>query len=213
MKVPEHVPDWGQSSNVIGHCYHDGKKTRRAEASRSAGLTTYEAGYVNAANDYPRFERQRIRGIYDEGISSGTKVPHPEMLRRFPNREVPVVDSGDLSRPRPRSGSSTRSGVSGRSGRSGRSQGSRRSAASFAGSQIASSVASSGPPRGYMRQARPPVTMYTTSTDAYGAGGHVGPEPVHGREVWMLGRGGGQISSFDNCLVEKGAHVPLTRSN
>jgi len=77
---------------------------------------------------------------------------------------------------------------------------------------MAGSNASSLPPSGYFRQAPERgtagcVDMYNKSSHMYGAGGHVFKEPVQGREAWMLGRGGGQISSYDNCLVQKGRHM------
>eukprot|EP00927_Polykrikos_kofoidii_P041774 TRINITY_DN35623_c0_g1_i1.p1 TRINITY_DN35623_c0_g1~~TRINITY_DN35623_c0_g1_i1.p1 ORF type:complete len:245 (+),score=22.33 TRINITY_DN35623_c0_g1_i1:65-736(+) len=210
LQVPEHIADWSQSSQHIGVAHVDQRHTRRVQGQRPAGITTQQAGYTQAANDYPRFERQQVCALYDEGITSGTKVPHQELLRRYPNREIPQNKSfsGSLDRTNLR----PETGLSGRSGRSGRSTGSsRRSlAASAAGSAIAGPSASAGPPPGYVRQARTPTTLYTTSNNLYGAGGHVGAEPCPGREVLNSFRGGGQVASFDNCLVEKGRVFPLS---
>lgn len=210
LNVPVFHSDWSQTSQNIGVGYHDVGKVSRVQGSRPAGVTTYESGYVQAAHEFPRFERQKIRAIYDEAIASGARQPHPELLRRYPNREIPPADSAAYP-----DRTCLRSGGSGRSRRSGRSEASRRSAASMAGQSIAGSEisrasrASSGPPPGYMRQMRTPGTLYTTSAEAIGSGGFVGREPCPGREAWMAGRGGGQISSFDNCLVEKGKYAPV----
>eukprot|EP00929_Paragymnodinium_shiwhaense_P013192 TRINITY_DN121053_c0_g1_i1.p2 TRINITY_DN121053_c0_g1~~TRINITY_DN121053_c0_g1_i1.p2 ORF type:complete len:230 (+),score=18.85 TRINITY_DN121053_c0_g1_i1:183-872(+) len=210
LNVPVFHSDWSTSNQKIGVGYHDVAKVARAQGSRPAGVTTYESGYVQAAHEFPRYERQKIRAIYDEAIASGARQPHPELLRRYPNREIPPADSAAYP-----DRTCLRSGGSGRSRRSGRSEASRRSAASLAGKSIAGSEfsrasrASSGPPPGYMRQIRTPTTMYTATSEAYGAGGFVGREPHPGRETWLMGRGGGQGSSFDNCLVEKGRYAPV----
>lgn len=216
--------DWHTTGQFIGIHNVEPHRTRAVQAAAIAGMTSAACGYHAAANDFPRFERQKVRAIFDEEILNGTKAPHPEMLRRFPNRErhgsetpVPTLSSvaydkqNDRNRMRPGSGNSRRSGRSGRSGRSDRSSMSLRSAAnSIAGSSNASSL----PPSGYYRQAAEKGTagcidMYKRSSQMYGGGGFVGKEPVPGRESWMLGRGGGQISSYDNCLVQKGRQVPL----
>merc|ERR1719183_1938814 len=102
----------------------------------------------------------------------------------------------------------------GRSGRSVRSDRTTSSIRSAANSIAGSSTASSKPPSGYFRQApdkgmKGCTEMYRRTNQTYGSGGHVFPEPVPGREAWMLGRGGGQISSYDNCLVQKGSQIPL----
>lgn len=204
--------DWSTAYGAYGVAHSEPSKARSVMDQRVAGVTSAEAGYHGAANDFPRFERQRMRAVYDEGFATGEKAPHPEMLRRFPNREQFPGDTNfdpDRTR-RPPSG---RSGRSGRSIRSNASGASRRSAASLAGSSIASSVASSGPPRGYYRQQPEPKHVYDTSNALYGAGGHVPKEPIPGREAWMLGRGGGQISSYDSSLVHKGRQVPLILSS
>mmetsp|Transcript_74874 Transcript_74874/g.167988 ORF Transcript_74874/g.167988 Transcript_74874/m.167988 type:complete len:208 (-) Transcript_74874:63-686(-) len=203
---------WSTAYQSIGVGHRDPGRAAKVQDQRTAGLTTAAAAYCSAANDYPRFERQMIRTIFDEGIISGEKQPHPELLRRYPNREHPMDDRTN----RPQTGLSGRSGrsnASGRSGRSNASGASRRSAASAAGSAIANSVASSGPPPGYFRQLPTPNMTYAKSSQLIGAGGRQPPEPLKGREVWMLGRGGGQQSSFDSCLVNKGHHIPLIPSS
>mmetsp|Transcript_94612 Transcript_94612/g.164159 ORF Transcript_94612/g.164159 Transcript_94612/m.164159 type:complete len:205 (+) Transcript_94612:165-779(+) len=198
--------DWSTSAGHIGVGHVDRSKAQNVQGQRVAGMTTAECGYHLAANDFPKFERQKIRAIHDEGILNGAKAAHPEMLRRYPNRE--------RHDEKPPTGGSGRSGDWNRtqmkrppSGRSGRSNASRRSVSSLR--SVGSSVASSLPPSGYFRQAAEPSTMYQTSNALYGAGGHEPKEPVPGREAWMLGRGGGQMSSYDSCLVHKGRHVPL----
>jgi len=221
--VQPNQADWHTTGQFIGIHHTEPTRARDTLAAKVAGLDSASCGYHTAANDFPRFERQKIRGIFDAAILDGTKRPHPEMLRRYPNREklsgpsTPPMSSvdfdkaGDRARMRPGSGRSGRSGRSVRSDRTDRSRTSLQSAArSLAGSSNASSV----PPSGYHRQAPERgsagcVRMYDRTSQSYGGGGHVFKEPVPGRESWMLGRGGGQISSFDNCLVQKGRSVPI----
>jgi len=200
---------WSTAYQAIGVGHREPTRAEKVQVQPTAGLSTAAAAYCSAANDYPRFERQMIRTIFDEAIISGEKQPHAELLRRYPNRESVALDRTG----RPPSGGSVRSRRSAQSGQSQGSAGSRRSAAaSAAGSAIAASVASSGPPPGYMRQLPTPNMSYGTSSRLIGAGGRLPPEPVRGREVWMLGRGGGQQSSFDNCLMHKGNAIPFINS-
>lgn len=223
--VQPNQADWHTTGQHIGIHHTDPQRARDVQVQRIAGLDSAAAGYHAAANDFPRFERQKVRAIFDEGILNGTKRPHPEMLRRFPNREKHDSDMPtyplssaefDKSNDRARMHAMRRPG-SGRSGRSGRSCRSDRSSASIrsaARSISGSSNASSLPPSGYYRQAPEKGTqgcteMYKRSSQWYGSGGFVGKEPCPGREAWMLGRGGGQISSYDNCLVQKGRQIPL----
>merc|ERR1711972_450715 len=92
-------------------------------------------------------------------------------------------------------------------GRSEKSQRSQSSVAASSRRSVISTQTNSRPPTGYFRAPRPVMIHdYSTSSGLVGAGGRVRSEPVPGREVWMLGRGGGQQSSFDSCLVQKGAH-------
>eukprot|EP00930_Biecheleria_cincta_P055401 TRINITY_DN41723_c0_g1_i1.p1 TRINITY_DN41723_c0_g1~~TRINITY_DN41723_c0_g1_i1.p1 ORF type:complete len:209 (+),score=29.09 TRINITY_DN41723_c0_g1_i1:89-715(+) len=202
---------WTTSNQSVGIGYHDPMRRSQAREQRVAGLTTSDAAYQSAANDYPRFERQMIRTLYDKDIQHGRKEPHPELLRRYPNKEIPHPDDPEARRHRPPTGFSQRSDRTNASRASSDAR-SRRSAASMAGSSIASSVMSV-PPSGYYRQARTPNSMYLTTADRIGGGGHVPPEPQPGREVWMIGRGGGQQSSFDSCLVHKGRQVPWCKSD
>eukprot|EP00933_Yihiella_yeosuensis_P027255 TRINITY_DN2113_c1_g5_i1.p1 TRINITY_DN2113_c1_g5~~TRINITY_DN2113_c1_g5_i1.p1 ORF type:complete len:210 (+),score=32.79 TRINITY_DN2113_c1_g5_i1:106-735(+) len=206
-----HESTWQTASQAIGIHNHEPKRREIAKATPIAGLTTHDAAYASAANDFPRFERQMIRTIFDKDVISGKKQPHPELLRRYPNREIP--DQNDRTW-RPPTGQSMASGRSRRSdvsGRSDRSYGSHRSAISLGGSSIASSKLSA-PPSGYYRQVPTPNLMYNTSSSLIGGGGYIPKEPQPGREVWMVGRGGGQQSSFDNCLVRKGNSVPFAES-
>mmetsp|Transcript_16662 Transcript_16662/g.28306 ORF Transcript_16662/g.28306 Transcript_16662/m.28306 type:complete len:207 (-) Transcript_16662:43-663(-) len=199
----ESLPEWGTANQSYGVGYHDGARRSAAETQPVAGLSAFEAAYAAAANDFPRFERQMIKSIFDKGVLDGTKKPHPELLKRFPNREIPHPDDPYGRTLRPPSGESIRSRQSDAS----RQSEGRRSVASRAGSSIASSVLSA-PPSGYYRQLRTPNLMYQTSNGRFGAGGRVPLEPQPGRELWMTGRGGGQQSSFDSCLVYKGSQVP-----
>ncbi|CAL1144239.1 unnamed protein product [Cladocopium goreaui] len=89
-----------------------------------------------------------------QGVLAGTKKPHPELLKRFPNREIPHPDDPYARTLRPPSGESIRSRQSDAS----RQSEGRRSVASRAGSSIASSVLSA-PPSGYYRQLRTPNLM------------------------------------------------------
>lgn len=230
--------EWVTSNAVIGVGHHDHGAAQRVRELPVAGVGSVDAAYHGAANDFPRFERQKIRGIYDEAIIDGSKQPHPELLRRFPNRERhPPEDYGgeapmaagkfldvtanaggrasrtQLPPQRPssgRSGRSRTSGVSRRSDRSDRSVSLRSAAACSIGSRSSAASSSRPPPPGFFRQAPEPSTRFTTSSAAYGACGPDRREPAPGRETWMLGRGGGQLSSFDNCLVDKSQHVPLS---
>lgn len=220
--------EWVTSNAVIGVGHHDHGAAQRVRALPVAGVGSVDAAYHGAANDFPRFERQKIRGIYDEAILDGSKQPHPELLRRFPNRERhPPEDYGgeapmaagkflDGTQPPPRrpssgrSGRSRTSGVSRRSDRSDRSASLRSAAACSIGSRSSAASSSRPPPPGFFRQAPEPSTRFATSSAAYGACGPDRRETATGRETWMLGRGGGQLSSFDNCLVNKSQHVPLS---
>eukprot|EP00931_Biecheleriopsis_adriatica_P115383 TRINITY_DN91184_c0_g1_i1.p1 TRINITY_DN91184_c0_g1~~TRINITY_DN91184_c0_g1_i1.p1 ORF type:complete len:223 (+),score=22.46 TRINITY_DN91184_c0_g1_i1:52-669(+) len=199
--MAEALQEWGTASQSYGIGIHD--KTRRQQVRHQpvAGMTTQQVAYHSAANDYPRFERQMIRSTFDKDVLEGKKKPHPELLMRYPNREFPHHGDPYTATLRPPSVRSTRSRRSDASGRSG------RSAHSIAGSSIASSRMSA-PPSGYYRQCPTPNLMYQTSANKIGGGGVVPPEPQPGREMWMIGRGGGQQSSFDSCLVHKGRHVP-----
>jgi len=201
--------EWATASQAIGVGFHNADKTQKAAGQSAAGVRTSDAAYASAANDFPRFERQLIRATFDEGILSGAKQPHPELLRRYPNREIPQKPPTGASGQERQRLDTTRpvTGVSGRSGASGRS--SRSSSASLRSAAV--SIASR-PPTGYFRQVPVPADSYVTTSSYIGAGGHVGKEPQPGRETWMLGRGGGQISSFDSSLVHKGHHVPFISS-
>eukprot|EP00440_Ansanella_granifera_P034821 gb/GFBE01037774.1/.p1 GENE.gb/GFBE01037774.1/~~gb/GFBE01037774.1/.p1 ORF type:complete len:205 (+),score=30.32 gb/GFBE01037774.1/:1-615(+) len=197
----ECLPEWGTANQSYGIGIHDPGRRTLTKQQRVAGMTTQQAAYHSAANDYPRFERQMIRSIFDKDVIEGRKKPHEELLKRYPNREFPHPDDPYTATLRPPSVRSMRSRQSDVSTRS------RRSAASMAGSSIASSVMSA-PPSGYFRQVPTPNLMYQTSSNTIGGGGRVPPEPQPGREVWMIGRGGGQQSSYDSCLVPKGRQLP-----
>lgn len=208
----EGVQEWTTANQTFGVGYHDSMRRAQARDQRVAGLTTSDAAYQSAANDYPRFERQMIRTLFDKDIQQGRKEPHPELLRRYPNKEIPHPDDPEARRYRPPTGFSTRSDRTNVSRASSDARSRRSGRASMAGSSIASSVMSV-PPSGYYRQARTPNLMYQTTAERVGAGGFVPPEPQPGREVWMIGRGGGQQSSFDNSLVHKGRQVPWCKSD
>lgn len=205
--------EWMTSNGNYGLAYyHAGIQKTKAEQV-SAGLSRAERAYHEFGHCYPRFERQKIRALLDENILSGAKQPDPDMLQRVPM--VPRIDPEE----RPQTGSSkAASQRSNRSRRSNLSQGSMRSEASRrAGSQISSRVGApaatfiktqtSGYPPYYDRAA------YRTSNANYGAPGSKTPDEVgRGRETWMLGRGGGQITTFNNCLHrESNFHCPEIR--
>lgn len=195
--------EWMTSNGNYGlGYYHAGIQKTKAEQV-SAGLTRAERAYTENAHCYPRFERQKIRALLDENILSGAKQPDATMLQRVPM--VPRVDPEE----RPQTGSSKAG--SQRSNRSMRSNGGfsqrsmRSDASRRAGSQISSRA---GAPSGafiktqthgypaYFGQA-----VYNTTNALYGKPGQRIPDQVgRGRETWMLGRGGGQITTFNNCL-------------
>lgn len=226
--------EWETTGMHYGVGHHDGDKARETKDQRCAGLTRAQCSYWQS-HDFPRFERQKMRALADDNILTGAKRPHPEMLRRVANRDgfpekPPTGDSGhDLRRtggkpaglpfgqPPPTGGSGRSRHSSTGSCRSRNSQVSRRSEMSMAGMSIASSRASrasSGPPPGYYRQGNleePPSAAYKTTSKQYGCGGNIGREPVPGREDWMLGRGGGQISSWENCLYDNAKNIPLIK--
>jgi len=206
----------------IGLAHREPQQLHAARQAPAAGMTTAACAHDRAANDFPRFERQLMRTLQDPDIHSGAKQPHPELLRRHPAREL---SQGTLQQQPPRGGTVSAPSVStfsrfqqrpgsGRSGRSGRSNASGRSLASSAGRSVLSSgsrhPAPVNPASQYYQQVpvrREAVHHFTTTSSAIGLGGHVAAEPQHGREVFNLGRGGGQQSSFDSCLVHKGHHV------
>eukprot|EP00419_Tripos_fusus_P021870 CAMPEP_0172719808 /NCGR_PEP_ID=MMETSP1074-20121228/75721_1 /TAXON_ID=2916 /ORGANISM="Ceratium fusus, Strain PA161109" /LENGTH=207 /DNA_ID=CAMNT_0013545205 /DNA_START=115 /DNA_END=738 /DNA_ORIENTATION=+ len=201
--------EWSTTSQSFGSGHLD----QALRHQPTAGQRTSDVAYHAAASHYPRFDRQNIRTFFDDGILSGAKQPPPELLRNFPSREVPMrhsapTDQGGLQLTLKLD--RTRRSVSAGSAASG-SAASRRTSA--AGSAIAMSRASTGagsdaPSRGYFKQTSAPSNIFNTTSSQYGAGTHVAREPLQGREVWMLGRGGGQQSSHNNCLVYKGPNVP-----
>lgn len=211
--------EWMTSNGDYGLShYHAGMNKNKAEQI-SAGLSRAERAYHEQGHCYPRFERQKIRALLDENILSGAKQPDPYMLQRIPN--VPRVDPEE--RPNSRSSSQRSYAGSQRSQRSVRSEGagSQRSAASRrAASGILSSRAGA-PSAALIRTAtygRPShfgKEHYQTFNALYGGGPPpptVSEEIGRGRETWMLGRGGGQITTFNNCLNKDGVtYVPLIR--
>lgn len=221
-------PGWETSNAKYGISTYDPRAVTKVEDSKAAGLNRAECAYHEAAFNFPRFVRQGVRGLLDEAIITGAKQPHPELLRRVPHKErlpskPPTGASGHALResrgiqPPATGAGSERPPPTGLSGRSGRSRssagsnGSRRSlAASAAGSAIARAGVSSGPGPGWLRQPTPNLHAagFNTTSSQYGVNhdleiGHAG----RGREVWMMGRGGGQTSTFDNSLVDKSRTV------
>jgi len=211
--------EWMTSNGNYGLAYfHAGIHKTNAEQI-TAGLSRAERAYHEFGHCYPRFERQKIRALLDENILSGTKQPDPGLLSRIPM--VPRVDpeerphSSSSKAPSVRSNRSQRSAAaSNRSQRSQRSQASGR-----AGSAVVSSRAGA-PSASFMRtetHGRPAFfgrDHYGTFNSLYGAKVHEKmPLPDKGRESWMLGRGGGQVTTFDNCLHrESRTYVPEIRS-
>lgn len=205
-------PPWQTAyQQSIGVAHREPHRIDAMKSERVAGMSTASCAYVNAANDFPRFERQIIRTVQDGDIQSGAKQPHPELLRQYPTREFShgsLAQGGtrDFNRTQLRPGSG-RSGRSAVSGRSGRSDASRRSIASSAGRSLVT-PSSAAPPPGYHRQVPVADNVFQTTSSAIGGGGRIAREVSVGREVWGLGRGGGQQTSFDSCLFNKGRHVP-----
>jgi len=198
--------EWSTTSQSLGSSQFDRGTLHAVRQQPIAGQRTSDLAYHNTASFYPRFDRQNIRTFFDEGILSGTKQPPPELLRNFPNREVPMrhpVPTNPeglqltLKLDRTRRSASVGSAASGSTSR----------LTSAAGSAIGKPRAATGsdaPPPGYFKQKPAPSNPFHTTSSEYGTGTRVAREPIPGREKWMLGRGGGQQSSYNSCLVYKG---------
>lgn len=204
---------WESAYQSIGIAHREPQQLHAVRQAPPAGMTTAACAHDRAANDFPRFERQLMRTLQDPDIHSGAKQPHPELLRRHPAARAPSAGSlpqGGASS-MPSGGTFSRVQQRPGSGRSGRSNASGRSVASSAGRSVMSSgsrhAAPLNPASQYYQQVPRSDAHFTTTSAAIGRGGHVASEPQHGREVFNLGRGGGQQSSFDSCLVHKGHHV------
>ena len=63
----EALPDWGTANQSYGVGYHDAARRCTGPA---AGLSAFEAAYAAAANDFPRFERQMIKSIFDKAAGA-----------------------------------------------------------------------------------------------------------------------------------------------
>jgi len=191
-------PVFTTSNAQYGICENEPRSKADIQAEPHAGLTRAEAAYHYYGNCFPRFERQRIRYNLDKEIVEGTKVPDPALTLPALNTNLPILTTRTHSsraesvRSVPRS---TRSRTSSHpaSVRSGKTQTSIRSTGSNAG-------------RWQSQAAAPPGwNPYRTHNNQYGQyldAGEV-PLPGGGREVWLLGRGGGQQTSFDNQLYRK----------
>jgi len=138
----------------------------------------------------------------DKEIAEGTKVPDPALTLPALNTNLPILStrsegSHNSRRPNavmdaPQSTRSRRSGA-GASVRSGKTQTSVRSTGSRGGQWQTQAAA----PPGWN-----PYRTHNAQYGQYMGTGDV-PWPGGGREVWLLGRGGGQQSSFDSSLVIK----------
>ena len=62
----EALPEWGTANQSYGVGYHDHERRSAAATQPVAGLSAFEAAYAAAANDFPRFERQMIKSIFDK---------------------------------------------------------------------------------------------------------------------------------------------------
>lgn len=194
------APVFSTSNGQYGICEHEPRSKADIQAEPHAGLTRAEAAYHYYGNCFPRFERQRIRYNLDKEVTEGTKVPDPALTLPALNTNLPVLDSA-------RSYGSRRSGSVRSVAQSNRSRRSSQ-AASVRSGKTESSVRSTGSRAGmWQTQAdyAPGYNPYRTHNAQYGqymGAGEI-PLPGGGREVWLLGRGGGQQTSFDSCLQRK----------
>lgn len=193
-------PTFSTSNGQYGICEHEPRSKADIQAEPHAGLTRAEAAYHYYSNNFPRFERQRIRYNLDKEVMEGTKVPDPALTLPALNVNLPVLTADEAAL--------SRRGGSERSHRSA-SQRSRRSVpASVRSAKTATTVRSSGS-RGanWQNQAdyAPGWNPYRTHNGQYGQylGSADVPWAGGGREVWLLGRGGGQQTSFDSQLFRK----------
>lgn len=187
--------DWFTSNGNYGISYYHADASKTAKHQSCAGLSRAERAYHEHGHCYPRFERQKIKALLDENILSGAKKANPEMLQRIP--VVPRIHPDDRPASANSKASSQRSRASSiRSVPSARSAGSRISSRAGAPSGAWLRSQTTGLPPYYG-----PSRFQGTSNANYGEGVHESvPLPDKGREMWMLGRGGGQITTFENCL-------------
>lgn len=72
----EALPEWGTANQSYGVGYHDHERRSAAATQPVAGLSAFEAAYAAAANDFPRFERQMIKSIFDKAFVGFSMVLH-----------------------------------------------------------------------------------------------------------------------------------------
>merc|ERR1719482_873879 len=202
FNVEQTPPVFTTSNAQYGISEHEPRSKADVQQEPHAGLTRAEAAYHYYGNCFPRFERQRIRYNLDKEICEGTKVPDPALTLPALNTNLPILStrserSGNSRKPNsvmdaPQSTRSRRSSQA-MSVRSGKTQTSVRSTGSRAGQWQTQAAA----PPGWN-----PYRTHNAQYGQYMGSGEV-PWPGGGREVWLLGRGGGQQSSFDSSLVIK----------
>merc|ERR1719163_489941 len=199
--VEQTPPVFTTSNAQYGISEHEPRSKADVQQEPHAGLTRAEAAYHYYGNCFPRFERQRIRYNLDKEICEGTKVPDPALTLPALNTNLPILStrserSGNARNPMvtsaPQSTRSRRSAAA-MSVRSGKTQTSVRSTGSRGGQWQTQAAA----PPGWN-----PYRTHNAQYGQYMGSGDV-PWPGGGREVWLLGRGGGQQSSFDSSLVIK----------
>merc|ERR1719482_1086764 len=196
-------PYFSTSNGQYGIGEHEPRSKADIQAEPHAGLTRAEAAYHYYGHCFPRFERQRIRYNLDKEVCEGTKVPDPALTLPALNVNLPVLTTHSARSENSRKTGSVRSMAP-----SNRSRRSSAREASVRSGKTATSFRSTGE-RGVEWQTQadyaPGWNPYRTFNSQYGqylGSGEV-PLPGGGREVWLLGRGGGQQSSYDSCLVRK----------
>jgi len=196
-------PYFSTSNGQYGIGEHEPRSKADIQAEPHAGLTRAEAAYHYYGHCFPRFERQRIRYNLDKEVCEGTKVPDPALTLPALNVNLPVLTTHSARSENSRKTGSVRSMAP-----SNRSRKSAARAASVRSAKTATSYRSTGE-RAVEWQTQadyaPGWNPYRTFNSQYGqylGSGEV-PLPGGGREVWLLGRGGGQQSSYDSCLVRK----------
>lgn len=201
--VPER--DWRTSTSLIGLAEFHPELKRTTLEGRVAGLDRVSNAYHEQGYLFPRFERQKIRALYDDDLLTGNKAPEKQILRMIPCKLKPIRPPESTPPDSVRSMSTNSAGTS-------------RSAKSTARS-VRSNTTSLGSNWVQQHRLDPDFQWkrYSTHNNDYGKGCksdpylHLQPgEPGRGREnfMWMTR----QHPSRQNCLTTNHLYNPMLRS-
>lgn len=194
--VPER--DFVTTNALIGLSNFHPEIKRTVAESNPAGLGRVEAAYHDHSFLFPRFERQKMKGWYDNNAIEGDKVPVRKYLQDIPCKLKPrePVPEPEFC---PASARSVSTGIM-------------ESARSYASTSVSYAP-------GWVHQHRRDPDFYKrrymTHNSFYGKDCNFDPyakanEPGRGRELWMHTTK--QHPSWDNCLTTNHLYVPRLRS-